>query len=165
MTATPTMKHSYAHALLANGLVSGIGFGGSLLVHSTQVRAEAPEKSAAAQDFQRCAACHTATGAGVPGAFPPLKANVIALAQSAPGRRYLVGAVYRGLAGQIQVDGKRYMGVMPAQSQLTDSKAAAVLNHVVANIAGGKAKAFTAADVSRLRQATRGSSSAQIAVS
>ena len=46
--------------------------------------------------FKRCAACHLGDGAGVPGAFPPLKANAQSLAATAPGRRYLALAVIRG---------------------------------------------------------------------
>ena len=38
---------------------------------------------------QRCAACHLSNGAGVPGAFPPLKTDVRKLAGTVAGRRYL----------------------------------------------------------------------------
>lgn len=99
--------------------------------------------------YKRCAACHLPTGAGVPGAYPPLKADVRALAGKAEGRRYLILAVTRGLAGPITVEGKAYRGVMPAQV-LKDDEVAAVLNHVVTTIAGGKG-AFTAAEVAAVR--------------
>lgn len=99
--------------------------------------------------YKRCAACHLPTGAGVPGAYPPLKADVRALAGKAEGRRYLILAVTRGLAGPITVEGKAYRGVMPAQV-LKDDEVAAVLNHVVTTIAGGKG-AFTADEVAAVR--------------
>lgn len=124
-----------------------------------------PARPEPAQDFQRCAACHTATGDGVPNAFPALKGNVLALARTAAGRRYLVGALSYGLSGPVQSNGARYAGVMPAQAWLSDARMAAVLNHVITNIAKGHAKAFTEAEVSRLRIAMRGSTSAQIAAS
>lgn len=99
--------------------------------------------------YKRCAACHLPTGAGVPGAYPPLKADVRALAGKVEGRRYLILAVTRGLAGPITVEGKAYRGVMPAQV-LKDDEVAAVLNHVVTTIAGGKG-AFSADEVAAVR--------------
>ena len=80
--------------------------------------------------FARCAACHTKTGAGVPGVFPPLGPDVRAMAATQAGRRYLALAVTRGLSGPIKVAGKPYAGVMPAQGGLDDAAVAAVLNHV-----------------------------------
>ena len=53
--------------------------------------------------FARCAACHTKTGAGVPGAFPPLGPDVRTLATGEAGRRYLALVVTRGVSGPITV--------------------------------------------------------------
>ncbi|MBB4630988.1 c-type cytochrome [Sphingosinicella soli] len=39
--------------------------------------------------YKRCAACHLASGAGVPGAFPSLKTEPAALAAKPDGRRFL----------------------------------------------------------------------------
>lgn len=118
--------------------------------------ATAPALSApdGARIYQRCAACHLATGKGVPGAFPPLQSDVRALAGMAAGRRYLVLAVTRGLAGPITVEGKAYRGMMPAQSGLDDESVAAVLTHVTGTIAGGGSavKPFTAAEVKVARE-------------
>jgi len=47
----------------------------------------APQQQDGAAIYKRCAACHLATGAGVPGAFPPLAADVRNLSQTAAGRR------------------------------------------------------------------------------
>lgn len=102
--------------------------------------------------YKRCAACHLASGAGVPGAFPPLGADFVTLAGKPAGRRYLVLAVTRGISGPIMVAGKPYRGIMPAQS-MDDADTATVLNHVGAVIAkaGGRFKAFTAAEVKTAR--------------
>lgn len=105
-----------------------------------------------------CAACHLPTGAGVPGAYPPIRASVPALAQSAGGRKYLVLAITHGLAGPITVEGRRYSGAMPAQP-LNDDQIAAALNRLL----GGK-KPFTAAEVAAIRRSGAKLTPAQIAV-
>lgn len=74
-----------------------------------------------AESYQRCAACHLATGEGIPGAFPPLKGRVASIATSAEGRIYLVAVVNSGLMGPITVAGTPYMGVMPAQGSVYDT--------------------------------------------
>jgi mono/diheme cytochrome c family protein len=102
--------------------------------------------------YKRCAACHLPTGAGVPGAFPPLGSNVKALAQSPAGRNYMALTVIKGVTGPVTVDGKTYRGVMPAQAGLDDAAVAALLNHVVAKVAKGSGKAFTAAEIGAARK-------------
>ncbi len=78
-----------------------------------------------------CASCHQASGAGVPGAFPPLNGgHAAALANAEGGRAYLVRSLLYGLQGQIVVDGMTYAGAMPAWSTLSDAEVAAVLNYV-----------------------------------
>lgn len=110
------------------------------------------EAAAFAEDgaavYKRCAACHLADGAGVPGAFPPLRANVSALAATPAGRRYLALAVIRGVSGPITVDGKAFRGTMPAQAGLNDAQVAAVLNH---RLAGSSAKIFSAREIAGYR--------------
>ncbi len=99
--------------------------------------------------FERCAACHTASGAGLPGAFPPLNHDFRVLAARPEGRRYLVLVVSVGLIGPLQVDGASYRNVMPAQSGLDAAGIAAVLNHVGTRLShdGPAFRAFTAAEV------------------
>lgn len=118
-----------------------------------------------ARVYQRCAACHLATGAGVPGAFPPLKADVRALAGMPAGRRYLSLAVIKGLSGPIDVEGKPYRGMMPAQAGLDDEAVAAVLTHVTGTVAGGgkAVKPFTAAEVKAARDSGGGLDAAAVA--
>lgn len=105
-----------------------------------------------AKIFKKCAACHTATGAGVPGSFPPLRGDFRRLAGQPQGRRYLQLALIKGVSGPITVEGKAYRSVMPAQV-LDDASVAAVLNHVGTNVAktGPKFKPFTAAEVKTVR--------------
>lgn len=103
--------------------------------------------------YKRCAACHLATGAGVPGAFPSLKVEPAALAAKPDGRRFLVLALTRGLSGPLVVDGKTYRGVMPAQP-MKDDEVAAVLNHVLDTIASADKKVtrFSADEVGGIRK-------------
>lgn len=107
---------------------------------------------------QPCAACHLPSGAGVPRAFPPLGENLRALAGTQPGRRYLVLAVVRGLAGPLTVDGKRFNGVMPAQ-QLKDEDIVRILN---GRLAPGQ-RAFTLREVAGLRAGGASLGGAQVA--
>lgn len=126
--------------------------------------------SAAAQDvdgaaiYKRCAACHLATGAGVPGAFPPLRTDIRAFAMKPAGRRYLALVVIKGVSGPIMAEGKAYRGVMPAQAGLNDAQVAAVLSHVLATSAKGTpaAKPFTAAEVAQARASGDGLNSAAV---
>jgi mono/diheme cytochrome c family protein len=108
--------------------------------------------------FVRCSACHLPTGAGVPGAYPPLTSEPRRLALTPDGRRYLVAVVTKGISGGLTVDGKDYRGTMPAQGGLDDGAVANVLNYVTATLGtGGKApKLFTPAEVATLKAATSG---------
>jgi mono/diheme cytochrome c family protein len=88
--------------------------------------------SAAEAGFQRCAACHLASGEGVPGAFPPLTGRIAKMAATTEGRSYLIAVVNTGLMGSITVDGVPYMGVMPAQGNSYDANGIRdVLNYSV----------------------------------
>ncbi len=109
--------------------------------------------------FARCAACHLPDGAGVPGAFPALRAQVGRYAAVPAGRAYLVSVVSHGLTGAVAAAGMVYSGFMPAQT-LSDEEVATVLNHVIHDIAapGSKAAPFTGAEVAALRQGREGAS-------
>ena len=83
--------------------------------------------------YANCTSCHQATGAGIPGAFPPLDGGHAAeLATADGGRTYLVNAMLYGIQGSMQVQGMTYNGVMPGWQQLSDDVLAAALNHIVA---------------------------------
>jgi len=123
----------------------------------------------AAQDgatiYNRCAACHTRTGAGVPGAYPPLGTDFRALAVKPGGRRYLALAVIKGLNGPIRVEGKPYRGMMPAQGGLDDAAVAAVLNRVGGEVAktGPTFKPFTEQEVAGYRASAQTLNAADVA--
>ena len=84
---------------------------------------------------KNCAACHQATGAGIPGAFPALKANVFV--QGDP--TLVIATVLKGRAG------------MPAfGASIDDEKLATILTYV-RSAWGNKAAAVTTADVATVR--------------
>lgn len=73
-----------------------------------------------------CAACHQATGQGLPGVFPPLAGSEWVLAK----KEIPVQILLHGLGGPMTVKGASYAGVMPAFAQLKDAEIAAVLSHI-----------------------------------
>lgn len=75
----------------------------------------------------RCAACHQANGAGLPGAFPPLAGSEWVTGKGST----LAAIVLHGIGGPLTVKGQHYDGAMPAfQQQLQDSEIAAVLTYI-----------------------------------
>lgn len=147
---------------LAAGL-SALAIGASFANGGGPAPAAAPAANGAAL-FARCAACHTATGKGVPGAYPPLGTDFRKLATKPAGRRYVALAVIKGLNGPLTVEGKPYRGVMPAQTALDDAAIAAVLNHVGTAIAasGPAFRAFSPAEVATIRSSGTGLSGADV---
>lgn len=107
---------------------------------------------------QPCAACHLPSGAGVPGAFPPLRDNLRALADTPAGRRYVVLAVIRGLTGPLVVGSQRFNGAMPAQP-LGNDQVARILNDLL----GPGQRAFTSREVAGIRTAGAMLNGAQVA--
>lgn len=102
----------------------------------------------------QCAACHQATGAGIPGAFPPLAGHVYELV--AADRDLPPTILLYGLQGPITVHGMTYNGLMPPFAQLSDADIAAVLNHVLeawgdADELGDAYTPYAADDVAALR--------------
>lgn len=94
-----------------------------------------------------CITCHQANGLGVPGVFPPIRAEMARLTSTDAGRRYVIHAVLFGLSGRIQVNGDTYRGVMPPWgATLSDDDIAAVLTYL------GSSRPVTAAEVAALRQ-------------
>jgi mono/diheme cytochrome c family protein len=88
----------------------------------------------------RCASCHQATGAGVPGVFPPLAGSEWVNGDAKMVARILL----LGINGKISVAGSTFNGTMPAfGSTLSDAEIAAVASHVRGNF-GNKASALTA---------------------
>ena len=74
----------------------------------------------------KCAACHQATGLGLPGVFPPLSHSPWVLG---PEKR-LVQILLHGIQGKIEVLGATYNGMMPSWNALSDAEIAAVATYV-----------------------------------
>jgi len=72
-----------------------------------------------------CSACHGATGAGVPGAFPPLAGDPVVTASDP---KTQIGVVLHGLHGA-QIKGTAYASQMPPFTQLSDDDIAAIIDH------------------------------------
>lgn len=91
-----------------------------------------------------CSGCHQPTGAGLPGAFPPLAKSDYLLQD--PLRA--VRAVINGLSGEVVVNGQKYNGAMPNFAYLKDQEIADILNYALnswGNSGGGVAAAAVTA--------------------
>ena len=98
----------------------------------------------------RCVACHQATGAGLPGVFPPLVGSEWVLGKDTT----LASIVLHGISGPLTVKGSVYNGAMPAfKVQLQDAELAAVLSHIRSHWGNGGA-AITPDVVANARQTT-----------
>ena len=93
-----------------------------------------------------CIACHQATGAGVPSAFPPLAKSDYLNADV----NRAIKQVIKGSNGPITVNGKKYSTPMPAQP-LNDQEIADVLTYVYSNWRNSK-KVVTVAMVKAQRK-------------
>jgi mono/diheme cytochrome c family protein len=74
---------------------------------------------------QNCAACHGASGSGVPGAFPPLPHDPVVTAAN-PAQH--IAVVLHGLHGKA-INGTSYSSQMPSFSQLSNDDIAAIIDH------------------------------------
>jgi len=112
--------------------------------------AAVPPVDGAAVFSGHCAACHQATGLGLPGVFPPLAGSEYV--NGDPGR--LARLVLRGLTGPVTVARATYNGAMPAWAdQLQDGEVAAVLTYVRSHF-GNSAGPVAADAVAAARAAT-----------
>lgn len=85
--------------------------------------------------YTACGACHMPDGAGVAGAFPPLRNRIGEIAATPRGREYLIAVILDGLSGPITVGGVSYTGFMqPHRQSLGDEQISAVLNYVAAKL-------------------------------
>ncbi len=90
----------------------------------------APPADAAVDGAQvfsgKCAACHQASGLGLPGVFPPLAQSDWVTGSD----QRLVQILLHGIQGPIAVAGTTYNGLMPAWKSLSDAEIAAVATYV-----------------------------------
>ena len=102
-----------------------------------------------------CAACHQASGAGLPPTFPPLAgSDWVGQDAETPIRIVLLG-----LGGPIDVAGTSYNSVMPAQGALSDGQIAKVLTFVRSSF-GNSAAEVSEEQVSKVRASLSGRSNA-----
>jgi len=76
---------------------------------------------------QNCAACHQASGAGIPGAFPPLAKSPYVTSDNT---ERMASIMIYGLSGPIKVLGNDYSGVMAPLGHLKDQELAAIATYV-----------------------------------
>jgi nitrite reductase (NO-forming) len=98
---------------------------------------------------QNCAACHQPNGEGIPAAFPPLAQSDFLLED----KQRAINVVLNGRQGEIKVNGKTYVGAMPAV-KLDDGAAANVVNYIL-NSWGNKGGNVTVEDVKKVRAASK----------
>lgn len=73
-----------------------------------------------------CVACHQATGKGLPGVFPPLDGSEWVHGDE----RVLANILLHGVTGDLEVEGVKYNGAMPAFAQLSDGELAGLASYI-----------------------------------
>lgn len=161
----PFVDHSMAHAVLGAQGVLLVSAPGEALAAPTVSKAAVdanaappppatgPYKFDAAHGAQLfatyCAACHQATGMGLPGAFPPLKGNAAVL-DANPAKH--LDVILHGLQG-VAIDGVSYPSAMPPfAASLNDADIADIANHERVSW-GNQGKPVTAEQVKAARAA------------
>ncbi|WP_426195330.1 c-type cytochrome [Massilia sp. DWR3-1-1] len=116
-----------------------------LAAAAVQARAEPAAVDGKTVFAKNCAACHQATGAGIPGAFPALKANPFLQGEPVA----LITTVLKGRAG------------MPAfAASLDDAQLAAVLSYA-RGAWGNQAAPISPAQTAAVREAANAPASTQ----
>lgn len=93
-----------------------------------------------------CIACHQGDGKGDGSRFPPLAGTRWVTGNKAR----LISAVIHGLSGEIDVEGQKYNGVMPAHGFLSDAQVAQVLTFIRQSF-GNQAQSVSAEEVLDVR--------------
>lgn len=93
-----------------------------------------------------CSVCHQASGAGLPGVFPPLAKSDYLGADP----KRAIGVLLHGLSGKVTVNGQDYNSVMPPMNQLNDDEVANILTFVL-NSWGNSGSSVAADDVKKAR--------------
>ena len=119
--------------ILTTALMSAAALAATALLAAAPARAQSPDGKALF--LKNCAACHQATGKGIPGAFPALAGSKFVTGDHAE----LATVLLKGRGG------------MPDFSEnISDADMAAILTYVRASW-GNKADALTEAEVLKLR--------------
>lgn len=127
---------------------------GSALIALLLLAAPAWAESGEMLFNENCVGCHQVGGTGVPGEYPRLAGRTDVIAANAKGRAFLTRLMVTGMHGDITVDGRRILGIMPDFADLKDGELAAILNYVV-GLEGGKATPFRPQEVTKSRLASR----------
>ncbi len=97
-----------------------------------------------------CAACHQATGAGLPSQYPPLAPSDFVTGNE----QRLLHIVLRGLTGEVEVEGEMFKGDMPGWAPaLNDAQVASVLTYIRKSF-GNSAPPVTVEQVAAIRTAS-----------
>jgi mono/diheme cytochrome c family protein len=100
-----------------------------------------------------CVACHQASGAGVPGVFPPLAKSEWVNAKDPA---VVVRILLHGIHGPLTVLNTKYNGEMPHfQDKFSDAELAAIVNHIRTSF-GNSASETDAQRVAKVREETKG---------
>lgn len=99
--------------------------------------------------IRTCAACHQASGVGVPGAFPPLTGS-----EWVNGDKMIpIKIVLKGLHQEISVKGQIFNGMMPAlEAVLKDDEIAAVVKYIRSSWENKNTEFATTEDVAKTRE-------------
>src|SRR4029078_12047629 len=97
-----------------------------------------------------CAACHQASGEGVPGVYPPLAGSEWVTGDDAKVVRILL----HGVTGPIEVAGETFNSMMPPWGATLKAAAIAAVLTYVRSTWGNKGTPITAAKVASIRPAT-----------
>lgn len=104
--------------------------------------------NAAAPYASLCAACHQASGQGLPGVFPPLAGSE--WVNGNPGTAAAI--VLYGVSGPLTVAGRSFNGAMPPfKGQLSDEQVAALLSHVRSQW-GNTSASVSSSEVAQVRE-------------
>lgn len=130
---------------------SSWGDGRTSIELTGEPRASSVKVDGAALYASVCAACHQATGQGLPGVFPPLAGSEWVNGKEAT----LAAIVLHGVSGPLVVKGSNYSGAMPAfKAQLDDAQIAAVLSYLRSQWGNGS-NAVDVSTVAGVRDATK----------
>lgn len=102
-----------------------------------------------------CASCHAPDGKSLATLAPPLSEHAVRLLEKG-GRPHLIRVVLNGMAGPIEVGGRRYDAVMTPLRYLKDQQVADVLNFILTSWGNAALlppdhKAFSPEEVNRER--------------
>jgi cbb3-type cytochrome c oxidase subunit III len=125
-------------------LAAGLALAAAAAIQAGNVTSATAASDGKAIYAANCASCHQATGAGLPGAFPPLAGNEHVTAKDPTA---ILKIIVSGKNGALKVGDKTYNGQMPPwKSTLSNADIAAVATYVRSSW-GNKAPAVTEAQV------------------